>query len=64
MPKSKRNSTFNLTRTEKKTKKVKENLYSKIQECTEKYKFLFLFHVENMRNSFMKELRIQFNQDR
>ena len=60
MPKSKRNQQISLTKTRKKdSKSSKANLYQEIQQKSSEFKFLILFKVENNRNNFMKQVRME-----
>ncbi|XP_068707110.1 mRNA turnover protein 4 homolog [Montipora foliosa] len=66
MPKSKRNRVVSLTKTKKKGLELKTGLVKEIQECVEKFTFLYVFSVENMRNtcSKLKEVRNQWKHSR
>ncbi len=57
MPKSKRNKVVTLSKTDKKTREHKSNLFDQIRESVDSFDFVYLFRVENMRNTFMKEVR-------
>jgi len=57
MPRSKRNTVVALTRTSKKTKEQKAGLIEKVQEYTDAFKYLWVFHVEHMRNKCLQEVR-------
>lgn len=59
MPKSKRNSTFNLTKTDKKTRQDKLNLVQEIRNSIDIFKNIYIFKVENFRNSIMKNVRVK-----
>merc|ERR1711939_575898 len=48
MPRSKRNTVVALTRTSKKTKEQKAGLIEKVQEYTDAFKYLWVFHVEHI----------------
>ncbi|KAK7205738.1 ribosomal protein L10-domain-containing protein [Myxozyma melibiosi] len=60
MPKSKRSKLITLTKTQKKGREGKETLFSQIRDCLEVYKFVWVFDVANMRNSFLKDVRRQW----
>lgn len=64
MPKSKRNKIVSLTRTKKKGFELKSDLITKVKECIDEYANLFVFSVENMRNSKLKDLREDWKHSR
>jgi mRNA turnover protein 4 len=64
MPKSKRNRVYTLSQTRKKGREMKSELLQEIRDCTDKYQHIFLFNVENMRNSKLKEVRSQWKSSR
>ncbi|KZF26610.1 mRNA turnover protein 4 [Xylona heveae TC161] len=64
MPKSKRARVFNLTKTEKKGKELSLKLFSNVQECVDQYQYCFVFSIENMRNTYLKDLRVEFSDSR
>lgn len=69
MPKSKRSKVVSLTKTDKKTREWKENLFSRIRESIDEYDYVdqsislfadrqvWVFSVENMRNTYLKDIR-------
>ncbi|KAK9453175.1 ribosomal protein L10-domain-containing protein [Dipodascopsis uninucleata] len=57
MPKSKRSKLITLTKTQKKGKEGKELLFNQIRESLEIYKYVWVFDVANMRNTFLKDVR-------
>jgi mRNA turnover protein 4 len=57
MPKSKRAKVFHLTQVSKKTKEQKEKLFENIRECVPQYQHCFVFAIDNMRNSYLKDVR-------
>lgn len=57
MPKSKRAKVFNLTQVTKKTKEQKEKLFQNIRDAVPEYQHCFVFSVDNMRNSYLKDVR-------
>lgn len=61
MPKSKRARTFHLTQVTKKTREQKEQLFTNIRECVPKYEHCFVFSIDNMRNSYLKDIRHQLS---
>ncbi|KAI8379097.1 ribosomal protein L10-domain-containing protein [Radiomyces spectabilis] len=64
MPKSKRSTVVALTQTEKKGREGKEKLIEDIRECADKYDYLWIFSVKDMRNTFLKEVRNDFKTSR
>lgn len=57
MPKSSRNKVVSLTQTEKKTRENKERIADLIRAAMDEYKFVWVLDVENMRNTFLKQIR-------
>ncbi|OAJ41036.1 ribosomal protein L10 [Batrachochytrium dendrobatidis JEL423] len=47
----------NLTKADKKGKPAKENLFNEIRESVDKYAYIYVFEVMNMRNVYLKEVR-------
>jgi mRNA turnover protein 4 len=64
MPKSKRAKVVHLTKVEKKGKELTLKLFSNVQECLDAYQHCFVFSVENMRNTFLKQVRSDFPDSR
>ncbi|KAI8586246.1 mRNA turnover 4 [Geranomyces variabilis] len=64
MPKSKRVKIVNLTQTDKKTSEHKAALVAAIHEALTKYAHAYVFSVENMRNTFLKDVRHARSADR
>ncbi|KAI7898445.1 ribosomal protein L10-domain-containing protein [Cokeromyces recurvatus] len=64
MPKSKRSTIVPLTQTSKKGREGKEKLIEDIHECVDNYDYLYLFSVKDMRNTYLKEIRHDFNDSR
>ncbi|KAK9365923.1 ribosomal protein L10-domain-containing protein [Lipomyces kononenkoae] len=64
MPKSKRSKLVTLTKTQKKGREGKELLFTQIREALESYKYVWVFDVANMRNSFLKDVRKDWNGSR
>ena len=64
MPKSKRNKLVSLTQTKKKGFELKSSLIKEVQECVDKYARIFVFSVENMRNSKLKDVRNEWKHSR
>jgi len=64
MPKSKRDKKISLTKTNKKGLENKQKVIEDIQSCAEKYPNVFLFSVDNMRNSTLKYIRNEWKDSR
>ncbi|KAI9718032.1 MAG: hypothetical protein M1812_004290 [Candelaria pacifica] len=64
MPKSKRAKVVHLSKTEKKGKELTYKLFANIRECLDKYQYCYVFSVENMRNTYLKEVRTEFTDSR
>ncbi|KAH8801607.1 ribosomal protein L10-domain-containing protein [Xylogone sp. PMI_703] len=64
MPKSKRARVVHLTKADKKGKELKEKLFNNVRECLDQYQHCFVFSVENMRNTYLKEVRAEFSDSR
>lgn len=57
MPKSKRSKVVQLTKADKRGFAAKEKLIGEVQECLDEYAFVYLFQVDNMRNTKLKDVR-------
>jgi hypothetical protein len=64
MPKSKRAKVVHLTQTDKKGKELSQKLFANVQEAADNFQHIFVFSVENMRNSYLKEVRAEFADSR
>ncbi|KAL4802153.1 ribosomal protein L10-domain-containing protein [Aspergillus unguis] len=65
MPRSKRAKIVHESKTAKKSHKEQtRRLYANIRECVEKYDHLFVFSVDNMRNTYLKDVRTEFADSR
>ncbi|KAK3834246.1 MAG: ribosomal protein L10-domain-containing protein [Linnemannia elongata] len=64
MAKSKRNKIVPLTQTDKKGRAGKDALYEQIRESAELYKYIWIFSVENMRNTYLKTVRSEWKTSR
>lgn len=64
MPKSKREKIISLTKTDKKGREGKENLFRSIRESLDEHKYAWVFSVENMRNTYLKDVRAQWSDSR
>ncbi|PGH27667.1 hypothetical protein AJ80_00682 [Polytolypa hystricis UAMH7299] len=61
MPRSKRSRLVHESKTTKKSHKEQtRRLYANIQEAVPKYDHLFVFSVDNMRNTYLKNVRSEF----
>ncbi|RPB29773.1 hypothetical protein L211DRAFT_832477 [Terfezia boudieri ATCC MYA-4762] len=58
MPKSKRSKVITLSKTQKKPgRENNEKLLSQIRDWVDQYQHIFVFSVENMRNTYIKDVR-------
>jgi mRNA turnover protein 4 len=64
MPKSKRAKVVHLTKTDKKGKELSQRLFANVQEAADTFQYMFVFAVENMRNSYLKEVRAEYADSR
>ncbi|CAH7671171.1 ribosomal protein L10-domain-containing protein [Phakopsora pachyrhizi] len=64
MPKSKRSTIVNLTKTNKKTKESKSRLIDRLRLISDQFKFCWLFEVENVRNNHLQEIRSSWKQSK
>ncbi|KAI1465146.1 mRNA turnover protein 4 [Daldinia caldariorum] len=64
MPKSKRSKVVHLTQVNKKTREHKERLFENIRECVPQYQHCFVFAVDNMRNTYLKDVRQELSDSR
>ncbi len=64
MPKSKRARVVHLTKVDKKGKELTLKLFSNVRECLDQFQFCFVFSVENMRNTYLKDVRSEFADSR
>jgi mRNA turnover protein 4 len=64
MPKSKRAKVVHLTKTDKKGKELSQKLFANVQEAADSFEHMFVFAVENMRNSYLKQVRQEFSDSR
>ncbi|KAF9276997.1 mRNA turnover 4 [Mortierella antarctica] len=64
MAKSKRNKIVTLTQTDKKGRAGKDALYEQIRESADIYKYIWIFSVENMRNTYLKTVRAEMKSSR
>lgn len=64
MPKSKRAKVVHLSKTTKKGKELTIRLYTNIRECIPNYPYIYVFRVDNMRNTYLKDVRTQLSDSR
>ncbi|XP_070505791.1 mRNA turnover protein 4 homolog [Chironomus tepperi] len=64
MPRSKRDKKISLTKTDRKGLEHKQKVIEEIQECTEKYPNIYVFSVDNMRNSTLKYIRNEWKESK
>ncbi|XP_041975148.1 mRNA turnover protein 4 homolog [Aricia agestis] len=64
MPKSKRDKKVSLTKTNKKGLQLKQKIIEEIRNSLSKYEHIFLFTVDNMRNTKLKDLRNEWKDSR
>jgi len=65
MPRSKRARVVHESKTVKKDHKEQtRRLYANIRECLEQYDHMFVFAVDNMRNTYLKDVRTEFADSR
>ncbi|XP_022110295.1 mRNA turnover protein 4 homolog [Acanthaster planci] len=64
MPKSKRDRKISLTNTRKKGLELKQNLIEEVRASVDRYARIFIFSVENMRNSKIKDVRSMWKHSR
>ena len=64
MPKSKRAKVVHLTKVDKKGKELTLKLFANVRECLDQYQYCWVFSVENMRNTYLKDVRTEFADSR
>lgn len=64
MPKSKRAKVVHLTQVDKKGKELTLKLFANVQESIDKYQYIFVFSVDNMRNTYLKKVRADLSDSR
>lgn len=60
MPKSKRAKVVHLSKVEKKGKELNVKLFADIRASLDKYQYCYVFAVDNMRNTYLKDVRSHF----
>ncbi|EDX15503.1 mRNA turnover protein 4 homolog [Drosophila simulans] len=63
MPRSKRDKKVSLTKTDRKGLAWKQRIVDDIRFCVGKYPNIFVFQVQNMRNSLLKDLRQEWKKN-
>lgn len=65
MPKSKRSKVVHTSQVQKKpAKEINAALFELVQEAVDAYQHIFVFSVDNMRNTYLKEVRQHFSDSR
>ena len=64
MPRSKRAKVVHLSKVTKKGKELTLKTFANVQASVEKYPYLYVFSVDNMRNNQLKEVRTQLSDSR
>ncbi|KAL1925699.1 uncharacterized protein VTP21DRAFT_582 [Calcarisporiella thermophila] len=64
MPKSKRSKVVTLSKTEKKGREGKEALFQQIRDAVDNFAYIWMFSVENMRNTYLKDVRTEWKTSR
>ena len=64
MPPSKRNRVVPTSKVRKNRKELVRRLAANAQDAAEKYSYIWVFDVENSRNTFLKQVRTEFSDSR
>ncbi|ORY63554.1 ribosomal protein L10-domain-containing protein [Pseudomassariella vexata] len=64
MPKSKRSKVVHLTQVSKKTREDKNRLFENVRDAVPEYQHIVVFAVENMRNTYLKDVRKELSDSR
>lgn len=64
MPKSKRAKVVHMTQVAKKDKEARQKVFDTIRESADNFSHIFVFGVENMRNTYLKDVRTHFADSR
>ena len=64
MPKSKRAREVHLSKVTKRTRADKDELFQRIRDTVPEYQHCFVFSVDNMRNSYLKDVRRELRDSR
>jgi mRNA turnover protein 4 len=49
-----------MSNVDKKGKELSQKLFANVREAADTYQYIFVFSVENMRNTYLKEVRSEF----
>ncbi|KAI1423608.1 ribosomal protein L10-domain-containing protein [Xylaria sp. FL1777] len=64
MPKSKRARVMHASSVTKKTREHKERLFENVRECIPQYQHCFVLTIDNMRNTYLKDVRQELSDSR
>jgi mRNA turnover protein 4 len=64
MPKSKRSKVVHLTQVAKKDKELRTKLFDNVREAADSFSHIYVFGVQNMRNTYLKDVRTHFSDSR
>lgn len=64
MPKSKRARVVHTSSVTKKTREHKERLFENVRECIPQYQHCFVLTIDNMRNTYLKDVRQELSDSR
>ena len=64
MPKSKRARVIHASSVTKKTREHKERLFENVRECIPQYQHCFVLTIDNMRNTYLKDVRQELSDSR
>ena len=64
MPRSKRAKVVHLSKVEKKGKELTLKTFANVQDCVARYPYIYVFAVDNMRNTALKDVRTQLSDSR
>lgn len=53
-----------MTKVEKKGKELTTKTFAAVQEAADQYQYCFVFAVDNMRNTYLKDIRQEFADNR
>jgi mRNA turnover protein 4 len=64
MPRSKRAKVVHLSKVEKKGKELTVKTFNTVQRAASEYPYIFVFSVDNMRNTYLKDVRVALSDSR